>query len=86
MARFAYNNAKNTSSGYTSFELNYGYHLHVSYKGDIISWSRSKAVDKIAAKFRKLITVYKENLQHAQEIQKRAHDKNVKPRMLCLQK
>ena len=27
MAEFAYNNAKNTSTGYTPFELNSGFHL-----------------------------------------------------------
>ena len=34
MAKFAYNNAKNASTGYTLFELNCGYHLCVSFKED----------------------------------------------------
>ena len=32
MAEFAYNNAKNASTGYTLFELNYEYHPRVSYE------------------------------------------------------
>ena len=35
IAEFAYNNAKNASTGYTPFELNYGYHPWVSYKEDL---------------------------------------------------
>ena len=35
MAKFAYNNVKNASTGFTSFELNYRYHLWVSYKENL---------------------------------------------------
>ena len=35
MAEFAYNNAKNASTGFTPFELNCGYHPSVSYKEDL---------------------------------------------------
>ena len=35
MAEFAYNNAKNASTGYTPFELNCRYHPWVSYKEDL---------------------------------------------------
>ena len=35
MAEFAYNNAKNTSTNYTPFELNYGYYPRVLYKEDL---------------------------------------------------
>ena len=35
MAEFAYNNTKNTSTGYMFFELNCGYHPWVSYKKDL---------------------------------------------------
>ena len=34
MAEFAYNNANNAGTGYTPFELNYGYHLCVFFKED----------------------------------------------------
>ena len=29
MAGFAYNNIKNANTGYTLFDLNYSYHLHI---------------------------------------------------------
>ncbi len=35
MAEFAYNNVKNASTSYTSFELNCGYHPKTSYKEDV---------------------------------------------------
>ena len=35
MAEFAYNNAKNASTGYTPFELNFGYHPQMSYEKDV---------------------------------------------------
>ncbi len=35
MAEFTYNNTKNVSIGHTSFELNCGYHPHISYNEDI---------------------------------------------------
>ena len=35
MAEFTYNNARNASTSYTPFELNYGYHLWVLYKEDV---------------------------------------------------
>ena len=50
MAEFAYNNAKNESTGHTFFELNCGYHLRVSYKEDINPRSKSKLADELSAK------------------------------------
>ena len=35
MAEFAYNNAKNASTGYILFELNYGYYPRTFYKKDL---------------------------------------------------
>ena len=35
MAKFAYNNTKNASSGHTPFELNCGYHPRMLYKNDV---------------------------------------------------
>ena len=80
MAEFAYNNAKYASTGYTPFELNCGYYSHISYKEDVDPCSRSKAADELTEELRNLIVAYRENLQHAQELQKRAHDKRTKPR------
>ena len=82
MAEFAYNNAKNDSTGYTPFELNYGYHLCVSYEEEEIldPRSKSKTAEELSSKLQELMTVCQQNLRHAQELQKRRHDKGVKPR------
>ena len=80
MAEFVYNNAKNASTGHTPFELNCGYHPWISYKEEVDPYSKSKSVDKPSAELRKLMFVCRENLYNTQELQKRAHDKGVKPR------
>ena len=80
MAKFAYNNAKNASTGHTPFELNCGYHPRMSYEEEVDSRSKSKSADKLSAELRELMIVCRENLYHAQELQKRDHDKSVKPR------
>ena len=80
MAKFAYNNAKNASTGHMPFELNCGYHPRMSYKEDVDPRSKSKSADELSAELRELMIVCRENLHHAQELQKRAHDKGVKPR------
>ena len=80
MAKFAYNNAKNASTGHTPFELNYGYHPRMSYEEEVNLRSKSKSADKLSAKLRELIFVCRENLHHAHELQKQAYDKSVKPR------
>ena len=80
MAKFTYNNAKNASTGFTPFELNYRYHPWISYKEDFDLRSKSKTVEKLSSKLRELMTVCQQNLHHAQELQKRGHDKEVKPR------
>ena len=81
MTKFAYNNAKNASTGHTPFELNCGYHPCVSYKEDIDLCSKSKSADELSNELRELMTICQENLQHAQELQKRAHNKGTKPRI-----
>ena len=70
MAEFAYNNAKNASTGYTPFELNCGYNPRMSYKEDVDPRSQSKSADQLSAKLRELMIVCRENLQHAQGLQK----------------
>ena len=80
MAEFAYNNAKNTSTGYTPFELNCDFHPQVSYKKNVNPCSKLKVANKLAVKLRNLMFVYRKNLQYAQELQKRYHDKHTKPR------
>ena len=80
MAKFADNNTKNASTGYTPFEVNWGYHLQMLYEKEVDSHSKSKSVDKLSAEVRELMIVCQKNLHHAQELQKRAHDKGIKPR------
>ena len=80
MAEFAYNNAKNASTSHTLFELNCGYHPRMSYEDKVDPRSKLKSADKLSAKLRELMFVCWENLYHAQELQKQAHDKGVKPR------
>ena len=80
MAEFAYNNAKNVSTGHTPFKLNCGYYFRISYKEDISSCSKSKLPDKLLAELQELMTVCHKNPQHAQELQKQAYNKCVKPR------
>ena len=80
MAEFAYNNAKNASSGHTPFELNGGYHPWVSYKEDINPRSKFKLADELSAELWELMSVYQENIYHAQKLQKQAHNKGVKPK------
>ena len=65
MAEFAYNNAKNASTGHTPFELNCGYHLRMSYEEKVDSRSKSKSADELLAELRELIIVCQENLHHA---------------------
>ena len=48
MAEFAYNNAKNASTGHTFFELNCKYHPHISYKEDLDPRSKSKTTEKLS--------------------------------------
>ena len=80
MAEFAYNNARNFNTGHTPFELNCGYHSCISFEEDTNPRSQSKLADKLLAELQDLMTVWRENLHHAQELQKQVHDKGVKPR------
>ena len=80
MAEFAYNNSKNANTGHTLFELNCGYDPWMSYKEEVDPRSQSKSASKLSDELRELIVVCCENLHHAQELQKQAHNKGVKPR------
>ena len=80
MAKFAYNNAKNASIGYTPFEFSCRYHPRVSYKENLNLRSKSRTAKEPSSKLQELITVCQQNLHHAQKFQKRAHNKGVKPR------
>ncbi len=78
MAEFAYNNAKNASTGHTPFKFNYGYHFRVSFQEDVNPRLRSRSAKKLAQELRELIEICCQNLLHAQKLQKRANDKGVK--------
>ena len=80
LAKFAYNNAKNSSNGHTSFKLNCGYHPCVFFEKDTDPHSQSKSADELSAKLWDLITICRKNLYHAQKLQKRAYNKGVKPK------
>ena len=75
MAEFVYNNAKHASIGYTTFDLNFRYYLCVFHKEDVNPCSKSKAANELTEELRNLMAACKENIQYAQELQKRAHDK-----------
>lgn len=66
MAKFAYNNAKNTSTSHTAFEFNCDYHPRVSYKEDVILRSKSKSVKELYIEVRKQIIMYQKNLYYAE--------------------
>ena len=80
MAEFAYNNAKNASTGFTPFELNCGYHPRVFYEENLDLRSKSRTAEELSSELLELMTVCQQNLHHAQELQKQAHNKGVKPR------
>ena len=79
MAEFAYNNAKNASIGHTPFELNCGFHLQVFFKDDIDPCSRSCFANELTKELSELMEICQQNLLYAQELQKRAYDKGIKP-------
>ena len=70
MAKFAYNNAQNASTGHTPFELNYGFHPRVSFEDNINPCSKSRSANEPAKKLTELIDIYQQNLLYAQKLQK----------------
>ena len=60
MAKFAYNNAKNASTGHTLFELNCGYHPRMLYKEEVNSCFKSKLAVELSAELRELMIVCRE--------------------------
>lgn len=57
MAKFAYNNEKNTSIGYTLFKPNYGYYPYISDKENIDLQSKSKSANQLLSKLPDFMTV-----------------------------
>lgn len=66
MAKFAYNNAKNSNIGHTFCERNHGYHSYNFYEKNIDLYLKSKSAKKLCIKLQKIITVYKKNLHNIQ--------------------
>lgn len=59
MAKFIYNDIKNTNTSYISFKLNYDYQIRILYKDNIDFRSKSNLLDKLISKLKKLMTIYK---------------------------
>ena len=51
MAKFAYNNAKNISIGYTLFKFNCRYYLCVFYKENLNLYSKLRIMKEFFSKF-----------------------------------
>ena len=68
MAKFAYNNAKNSSIGYMPFNLNCRYHFCIFFKEDINCCFQSKIGHKLLIKLQELMTIYQENFCHLQKL------------------
>lgn len=57
MTEFVYNNIKNLSISYILFELNYGYHPHISFENNISSYLKFRFAKKLAKELRDLISI-----------------------------
>ncbi len=64
MAKFTYNNTKNTSTGHTSFKLYSRFHSQMSFEKDVNLCSRSYLANKLADKLRELMRICCQNLLH----------------------
>ena len=62
MAAFAYNNAKNASTGYILFKFNCRFYTQVLFKEDVNPYSKSYLVNKLVDKLKELIEIYCQNL------------------------
>ena len=58
MDEFAYNNIKNASTIYISWELYCGYHFCIFYKENIDFCSKSKLANNLTSKLREFMAVY----------------------------
>ena len=65
--------------GHTPFKLNYSYYPCVSLKNKYDICTKSFFAKKLAIELKELMNVCYQNLLHAQNLYKQAHDKGVKP-------
>ena len=70
MAKFAYNNTKNTNTSYISFKLNYDNFFRVLLKENINFYSKSYFINKLTKKLREIIEICCQNLLYIQKLQK----------------
>lgn len=80
MAKFAYNNTKNTNTGYIPLELNYRYYLYIFFEKNTNLCSQSKIADMLLAKLKEVIIFCCKNFYYVSKIPKQAYNKNVKPK------
>ena len=64
MVKFAYNNTKNASTGYTLFQFNCSYYFKVFFEKDVDPHSKSRSANKLAEKL-ELMEVCYQNLFYA---------------------
>ena len=57
MAEFAYNNAKNASTGHTPFKLNCSFHLQVFFEDDVDPHSKSRSANELIKELRELMDI-----------------------------
>lgn len=62
MVKFAYNNTMNISTSYMLFEMNCGYHSHISFEDDVNLYLKFHLADKLANELRNLISISQQNL------------------------
>ena len=62
MAKFAYNNAINTSTNFTLFKLNYRFRFQILFKENVDARSQLCLANKLANKLRELIEICYQNL------------------------
>lgn len=65
MAEFVYYNAKNGSTGHTSFELYYSYYSHISFEDKANPYSKSRLADELAKELRDQMLICQQNLLYA---------------------
>lgn len=78
MAKFIYNNYKNTSISHNFFEFNYSYNLYISFEDKVNPCLSSCLSHKLAKELRNLILIYQQNLFYTQKLQKQVYDKGIK--------
>lgn len=68
MAEFAYNNVKNATTNHTLFEFNYDYHLCIFFEDEFDFCTRFYSANKLVKELGELISIYQQNLFHAQKL------------------